>query len=96
MKLSTLLAGAAAGSATATPTWRDWSCASPSTSDETMTTTNATRSFVESMFSAVALDNFGASFAEVLGEELSWTVTGSSPIAGVYEPKSVYISQVRT
>lgn len=94
MKLTLqLLASLAAfsGSATALPLppspWRDWSCASTSTTD-------ATRSFVEAMFSAVALDNFGASFAAVLGEELRWTVTGSSPIAGVYEPKSVYIEQV--
>ena len=46
------------------------------------------------MFSAVALDNFGASFAAVLSDDLTWTVTGSSPIAGTYHPKSVYISQV--
>ena len=56
--------------------------------------TSATRTFIAQLFSAVALDNFGASFSSALSDDLTWTVTGSSPIAGVYHPKSEYISQV--
>lgn len=55
-----------------------------------------TRAFLESLFSAVALDNFGASFAAALSDDLVWTVTGSSPIAGRYEGKQVYIDGVLT
>ena len=58
--------------------------------------TPKTRAFLESLFSAVALDNFGASFAAALSDDLVWTVTGSSPIAGRYEGKAVYIKEVLT
>ena len=60
------------------------------------TTTEDTRSFINSLFTAVALDNFGASFAAALSDSLVWTVTGSSPIAGRYEGKQVYIDEVLT
>lgn len=60
------------------------------------TTTEDTRAFVESLFTAVALDNFGTSFAAALSDDLVWTVTGSSPIAGRYEGKQVYIDKVLT
>ncbi|EXJ68717.1 uncharacterized protein A1O5_08511 [Cladophialophora psammophila CBS 110553] len=59
-------------------------------------TTEATRSFIESLFTAVALDNFGTSFAAALSDDLVWTVTGSSPIAGTYNGKQVYIDKVLT
>ncbi len=58
--------------------------------------TPKTRAFLESLFSAVALDNFGASFAAALSDNLVWTVTGSSPIAGRYKGKQVYIDEVLT
>lgn len=58
--------------------------------------TATTRAFIESLFTAVALDNFGTSFAAALSDDLVWTVTGSSPIAGTYEGKEVYIDQVLT
>jgi hypothetical protein len=59
-------------------------------------TTNETREFVESLFTAVALDNFGQSFATALSDNLVWTVTGSSPIAGTYASKQIYIEKVLT
>lgn len=59
-------------------------------------TTETTRAFVESLFTAVALDNFGQSFAKALSDDLVWTVTGSSPIAGTYVGKQVYIDEVLT
>ena len=58
--------------------------------------TPKTRVFLKSLFSAVALDNFGASFAAALSNDLVWTITGSSPIAGRYEGKQVYINEVLT
>jgi uncharacterized protein len=67
------------------PTWQMQKC-DPQTPK--------TREFIESLFSAVALDNFGASFAAALSDDLVWTVTGSSPIAGRYEGKQVYINEV--
>ncbi|KIW71889.1 hypothetical protein PV04_00117 [Phialophora macrospora] len=70
--------------------------AHPSPHACTNATTEATRSFVESLFTAVALDNFGASFAAALADDLVWTVTGSSPIAGTYAGKQTYIDQVLT
>ncbi|ETI26918.1 hypothetical protein G647_10017 [Cladophialophora carrionii CBS 160.54] len=62
----------------------------------TDSTTESTRSFVESLFTAVALDNFGASFAAALSDDLVWTVTGSSPIAGTYDGKQTYVDRVLT
>lgn len=59
-------------------------------------TTDETREFVESLFTAVALDNFGQSFAAALADSLVWTVTGSSPIAGTYNGKQVYVDEVLT
>ena len=67
------------------PTWTECDSQTPKT-----------RAFIESLFSAVALDNFGASFAAALSDNLVWTVTGSSPIAGRYETKAVYIKEVLT
>jgi len=60
------------------------------------TTTAHTRAFVESLFTEVALDNFGQSFANALSDDLVWTVTGSSPISGRYEGKQVYVDKVLT
>ncbi|EXJ89963.1 hypothetical protein A1O3_03030 [Capronia epimyces CBS 606.96] len=68
----------------------------PHDCNTTNTTTDQTRAFVESLFTAVALDNFGASFAVALADDLVWTVTGSSPIAGRYEGKQVYVDRVLT
>ncbi|KAJ9606163.1 hypothetical protein H2200_009124 [Cladophialophora chaetospira] len=59
-------------------------------------TTEDTRAFVESLFTAVALDNFGASFAAALSDDLVWTVSGSSVIAGTYPSKQIYIEKVLT
>lgn len=50
--------------------------------DACAATTDETRTLMDSLFSEFALDNFGESFAKALGDDLVWTVTGSSPIAG--------------
>ena len=57
-------------------------------------TTAATKAFIESLFTDVALDNFGHSFSKALSDDLIWTATGSSPLAGVYNGKQVYIDRV--
>lgn len=44
--------------------------------------TAETRELMDSLFSDFALDNFGQSFADALGDALTWTVSGTSPIAG--------------
>jgi hypothetical protein len=50
--------------------------------DTCAATTAETRMLMDELFSDFALDNFGESFANALADELRWTVTGSSPIAG--------------
>ena len=50
--------------------------------DSTAIMTAETRELMDSLFSDFALDNFGQSFADALSDDLTWTVTGSSPIAG--------------
>lgn len=50
-----------------------------------------TRELMDSLFSEFALDNFGESFANALSDDLVWTVTGTSPIAG----RSVHLGKVR-
>lgn len=46
------------------------------------------------LFSSFALDNFGASFGAAVSDDLVWTVTGSSPIAGRYDSKQTYMKKV--
>lgn len=50
--------------------------------DPSAAVTAATRELMNSLFLDFALDNFGESFANALSDDLTWTVTGSSPIAG--------------
>ncbi|KAK5061169.1 hypothetical protein LTR84_007711 [Exophiala bonariae] len=59
-------------------------------------TADETRDFVESLFTAVALDDFGQSFTAALSDSLVWTVKGSSPIAATYSEKQFYIDKVLT
>jgi uncharacterized protein len=72
------------------------SLAHPTWTDICDPQTPKTRTFIDSLFNAVALDNFGASFAAALSDDLHWTVTGSSPIAGTYTSKAVYLKKVLT
>jgi len=60
-------------------------------SDET---TEATRATLERIFSSLEESGFGQPFLDVLSDDLVWTATGSSPVAGRYEGKDVYIEQV--
>lgn len=102
MRLSHLLQAATLAaffpsSGSCIPTWDPWQAPCPSLPADILASfkmTNSTRTFIEGLFSALALDNFGASFASALSDDLTWTVTGSSPIAGTYHPKTAYISQV--
>lgn len=53
-----------------------------------------TRRYMSELFSSFALDNFGASFGAAVSDDLVWTVTGSSPIAGRYDSKQTYMKKV--
>jgi ketosteroid isomerase-like protein len=49
--------------------------------------TQATRTFLTPLFSSIDDKGFGDSFRAALSEDLTWTATGSSPLAGVYRSK---------
>jgi ketosteroid isomerase-like protein len=59
-------------------------------------TTAATRATLERIFSTLAERGFGEAFLDALSDDLVWTATGSSPVAGRYEGKSEYVSKVAT
>lgn len=53
-----------------------------------------TRKYINCLFATIGDDNFGVSFEQALSDDLVWTVTGSSPIAGVYDSKQKYTTEV--
>src|SRR4051812_22420620 len=57
-------------------------------------TTAATRATLERIFSTLAQAGFGEPFLDVLSDDLVWTATGTSPVAGRYEGKDAYVEQV--
>ncbi len=57
---------------------------------------DSTRAVLESVFSAVAESGFGEEFRSALADELVFTVTGSSPLAGRYVGKAEYVEKVLT
>jgi ketosteroid isomerase-like protein len=59
-------------------------------------TTAATRARLEQIFSNLEVAGFGESFLEVLSNDLVWTATGTSPVAGRYEGKGEYLEKVRS
>lgn len=65
-----------------------------STAKHTTPTTTETRQLMDTLFSDFALDNFGQNFADALDDDLVWTVTGSSPIAGTYVVPSFSVSML--
>jgi ketosteroid isomerase-like protein len=55
---------------------------------------DSTRAVLESVFSGVAEHGFGAEFRSALSDDLVFTVTGSSPLAGRYAGRSEYVEKV--
>lgn len=58
------------------------------------TTTEKTRAVLEPIFLANPEQGLGPKFRESLSDHLTWTATGSSPVAGTYHPKETYITKV--
>ncbi|WP_236795015.1 nuclear transport factor 2 family protein [Amycolatopsis sp. GM8] len=59
-----------------------------------MTTTAETRRTVERVFADVAESGFAGTFVDALADDLVFTATGTSPIAGRYESKTEYQAKV--
>ena len=58
------------------------------------TTTLSTRNFLSGLFATVHEHGFNTSFQDALSEDIIWTATGSSPLAGVYRGKEAYLGNV--
>lgn len=56
--------------------------------------TEITRAFVTTLFSSMEKIGFGETFLDSLSEDVHWTATGNSPLAGEYHGKQSYIDQV--
>jgi ketosteroid isomerase-like protein len=54
----------------------------------------STRATVEDVFSSVSESGFGAGFVDRLADDLVFTVTGTSPLAGRYTGKAEYQEKV--
>jgi uncharacterized protein len=59
-----------------------------------MTSTEQTRALVTEMFERWEQAGDTGPFLSALADDLCWTVTGSSPIAGTYTGKAAYIQGV--
>ena len=57
-------------------------------------TTQETRAFLTGVFEAWSQANDPAPFVAALAEDLVWTVTGTSPIAGTYHGRDQYVAGV--
>jgi uncharacterized protein len=53
-----------------------------------------TRALIAAVFEAWAAQGDTAPFVDALADDLTWTVTGTSPIAGTYTTKQEYIAGV--
>lgn len=59
-----------------------------------MDTTVETRAFVTDLFDTIARNgNDYGPLLDALADDLEWTVTGTSPIAGVYRGKADYVER---
>jgi uncharacterized protein len=59
-----------------------------------MDTTERTRAFVTDLFDRIAATGGYAPLLDALAEDLVWTVTGTSPISGVYHGRQGYVAGV--
>ncbi|GAA1826781.1 nuclear transport factor 2 family protein [Pseudonocardia ailaonensis] len=57
-------------------------------------TSSATRATVEDLFAEVSRTGFGAGFQDRLSDDLVFTVTGTSPLAGRYPSRAEYQEKV--
>lgn len=60
-----------------------------------MSTTESTRIFVEDLFGNLSTDGIGPKFFDSLSDNVVWTVTGSSPLAGVLRSKQEYLDMLK-
>ena len=59
-----------------------------------METTEQTREFLTRMFDAWSRQDDPGPFVTALADDLHWTVTGTSPIAGLFTSKAAYLKEV--
>jgi ketosteroid isomerase-like protein len=59
-----------------------------------MDTTERTRAFITDLFDRIAETGGYGPLLDALSDDLVWTVTGTSPISGVYHGKQGYIDGV--
>jgi uncharacterized protein len=52
------------------------------------------RELMETLFSNIASSGWTHMFEDALADDLIWTATGSSPLAGRYASKQAYLTQV--
>jgi len=53
-----------------------------------------TRTLVEDLFGRITEEGFADKFRDALADDLVWVATGTSPAAGRYEGKQVYLDQI--
>ena len=49
---------------------------------------------VQDLFSNITREGWSTKFNDALADDLVWVATGSSPVAGTYEGKQVYLEKI--
>jgi uncharacterized protein len=56
--------------------------------------THSTRRFLLKLFASIHETGFGTTFQDALSQDVVWTATGNSPLAGIYRGKQAYLDNV--
>ena len=50
--------------------------------------------FIQNLFGNIAQEGWSTKFNDALADDVVWIATGSSPVAGIYEGKQVYLEGI--
>jgi len=52
------------------------------------------KALIQDLFASIAQEGWSTKFNDALADDLVWVATGSSPVAGTYEGKQVYLEEI--
>ena len=52
------------------------------------------KALIQDLFRSIAQEGWSTKFNDALADDLVWVATGSSPVAGTYEGKQVYLEKI--
>ena len=52
------------------------------------------KALIQDLFASIAQEGWSTKFNDALADDLVWVATGSSPVAGTYKGKQVYLEKI--